>query len=74
MRAKRQFVANISHEIRTPMNAILACTQLLQEGTNLTADQRELLQMISGCAFRAPCKHCCRVKAPLKHCCRVKAP
>ena len=49
MRAKRQFVANISHEIRTPMNAILACTQLLQDGTNLTADQHELLQMISGC-------------------------
>ncbi|GJP32188.1 hypothetical protein CLOM_g6894 [Closterium sp. NIES-68] len=48
MRAKRQFVANISHEIRTPMNAVLACAQLLQDAPNLSPDQVELVQMISG--------------------------
>eukprot|EP00271_Cylindrocystis_brebissonii_P020043 TRINITY_DN645_c0_g1_i1.p1 TRINITY_DN645_c0_g1~~TRINITY_DN645_c0_g1_i1.p1 ORF type:complete len:1139 (-),score=211.04 TRINITY_DN645_c0_g1_i1:1780-5196(-) len=47
-RAKRQFVANISHEIRTPMNAILACSQLLQDTSKLGADERELVQMITG--------------------------
>eukprot|EP00897_Mesotaenium_endlicherianum_P009858 jgi/Mesen1/8900/ME000537S08299 len=47
-RAKRQFVANISHEIRTPMNAIIACSQLLEDTSKLSADQRELAQMING--------------------------
>ncbi|GAQ79868.1 cell cycle sensor kinase and response regulator [Klebsormidium nitens] len=48
IRAKRSFVTNVSHEIRTPMNAIIACSQLLQDSSDLNESQRELAQMING--------------------------
>ena len=44
--AKRRFVSNISHEIRTPLNAIINLSQLLSQ-SNLTRDQRDLLEPIS---------------------------
>ncbi len=43
-RAKSHFLANITHEIRTPMIGILGMTELTL-GTELTAKQREYLEM-----------------------------
>ena len=45
-RAKSIFLANMSHEIRTPMNAIIGFSQLMQRDTDITAAQRENLNII----------------------------
>ena len=44
--AKSRFIANVSHEVRTPLNGLLGMAQVLRD-TDLTKDQRELLDTIS---------------------------
>jgi len=46
-RLKSEFLANMSHEVRTPMNGVIGMAALLSD-TPLTADQREMTQVIRG--------------------------
>jgi signal transduction histidine kinase/DNA-binding response OmpR family regulator len=45
--AKSIFLANMSHEIRTPMNAILGFSELMQQSTRLSGDDKKSLTIIN---------------------------
>jgi two-component system sensor histidine kinase/response regulator len=47
--SKSEFLANMSHEVRTPMNGIIGLTELALD-SDLTADQRECLEMVRSSA------------------------
>ena len=46
-RAKSIFLANMSHELRTPLNAVLGFSQLLKNDPDVSARQRESLDVIN---------------------------
>ncbi|HYL35461.1 MAG TPA: response regulator [Bryobacteraceae bacterium] len=48
-KAKSEFLANMSHEIRTPLNGVVGTLELARD-TEMTPDQRELLDMASASA------------------------
>jgi PAS domain S-box-containing protein len=45
-RVKSFFVSNVSHEIRTPLNAIIGLTDLILDGSNLSAEQMKYMESI----------------------------
>jgi PAS domain S-box-containing protein len=45
-RAKSEFLARMSHELRTPLNSVLGYAQILTRDTNLTAWQRQGLEIM----------------------------
>jgi PAS domain S-box-containing protein len=45
-KAKTQFIANVSHEIRTPLGAILGFSDLMMDGSDLSEEKKEYMQII----------------------------
>lgn len=46
-KAKSVFLSTMSHELRTPLNAILGFSNLMRSDANLTAEQRDNLDIIN---------------------------
>lgn len=49
---KDEFLANTSHELRTPLNGIIGLAESLMDGTNVTAQMRYSLGLISASGKR----------------------
>ena len=49
-RAKSEFFARMSHDLRTPMNGITTATEILRRNRGLSAEHRELLNLIQDSA------------------------
>ncbi|NEO91390.1 MAG: PhnD/SsuA/transferrin family substrate-binding protein [Moorea sp. SIO3G5] len=47
--AKSEFLANMSHELRTPLNGILGYAQILQRDPQITAKQKDQINLIYQC-------------------------
>ncbi|BAY11784.1 hybrid sensor histidine kinase/response regulator [Calothrix sp. NIES-2098] len=47
--AKSEFLANMSHELRTPLNGILGYAQILELDQNLSAKQKNAINIIYQC-------------------------
>ncbi|MCD2451827.1 ATP-binding protein [Methylicorpusculum oleiharenae] len=48
--AKNHFLAKISHELRTPLNGIMGFTQLLQNNTDLSDNEKQHINIIRQCS------------------------
>lgn len=46
IRARNDFLAVMNHEMRTPMHAIIALSSLLQEGKQLSQEQRRMIDTV----------------------------
>lgn len=46
-KAKSEFLANMSHELRTPLNAVLGFSQLMQDDTSISSEQKDFLRIIN---------------------------
>ncbi len=49
-RAKSEFFARVSHDLRTPMNGIMTATDILRKSRGLSAEHKELLNLIQDSA------------------------
>ena len=49
-RAKSEFFARVSHDLRTPMNGIMTATDILRKNRGLSAENKELLNLIQDSA------------------------
>jgi signal transduction histidine kinase len=67
-RLKDEFVALVSHELRTPLTSIRGYLELLNDGSNLTAEQLRFLETIDRNAQRLQ-----RVVGDLLFCAQVEA-
>jgi DNA-binding response OmpR family regulator len=50
--AKSKFLSRMSHELRSPLNPIMGYTQIIKKQNNLTAIQKDQLQIVGDC-----CEH-----------------
>jgi two-component system phosphate regulon sensor histidine kinase PhoR len=51
-KTRRDFIANVSHELRTPLTSVQGYAETLLEGSNLSSNAREFLEIIRKNATR----------------------